>query len=284
MKEYIFIDQEKCIGCKMCNEVCTRKLFNFNNKKASSTATWDNCMRCNLCVAICPTEAVSCDSKVKPIPYSKEKMSVNSDNLLSLMQYRRTMRKYTGEQVRKEDLEKVIKAAEAAPKGNNRNCFRYIIIQENVEEYRKAFMKALKDLAATLPPDSKLISANTPEERETKRKRMGAFYDDYMEKGVDKLTFKAPCLVIILANKDMGGRPLWDSGITSAYMELEATSLGMGLCYLGFAMSALENNKELQEKLGMKENEMPAAIFTLGYPGFKYLRTAPREAADVKML
>ena len=281
MGSYIDIDASRCIGCRQCREVCTRKLFSFIDCIAVAHTTTDNCMKCNLCVAICPTEAIKCELDIPPITYNKATMSVDPDRLLGMIKYRRSMRRFADKRIPKSIMDSIIEAADYAPKGNNRDLFRFIIIQDKIEEYRETFMKELKIIAQSLPDNSKLISARTEEERNAKRVRMGAFYDTYKSTGEDNLTFKAPCLVIILANKSMGGRPLWDSGITSAYMELEATSLGLGSCYLGFAMTALENSHFLQQKIGMQDWEIPASIMAFGYPNFCYKRTAPRKKTVV---
>ncbi len=275
MEKVILVDESKCTGCGLCNEVCTRKLFKYDGV-AKIDANKVNCMMCNQCVAICPVGALSAAEGDEPIEYNKETMSVNPENMLGMIKFRRSTRAFLDKKVEKEKIQRILDAGTYAPTGNNRALLRYVVLDENVKEFREAFLYELKRVAEQLPPGSPLISAPTDEQREAKRQRMMRFYDIYQEKGEDKLSFSAPCMVIMLADKAQGGRPLWDSGIASGYMELQAVSEGLGLCYLGFSMTALENSKELQEKIGMKENEMPAGIFVVGYPKYKYRRTAPR--------
>lgn len=275
MAKVIFIDENKCTGCKLCGEACSRSLFSYDGV-AKVDANEINCMQCNQCVAICPTGAISAAAGDEPIEYNKEKMTVNPENMLGLIKFRRSTRAFLDKKIEREKIERVLEAAKYAPTGNNRALLRYLVFDDKIEEYREAFLKELKQVAIELPAGSPLISAPTDEQREAKRQRMMRFYDSYKEEGKDKLTFLAPCMIIMLADKTQGGRPLWDSGIASAYMELQAVAEGLGVCYLGFAMTALENSKKLQEMIGMKDNEMPAGILVMGYPKYKYQRTAPR--------
>lgn len=55
------LDQEKCIGCGICSNVCPHSLFNIENKKAV-ILDHNGCMECGACALNCPVEAVT----VKP--------------------------------------------------------------------------------------------------------------------------------------------------------------------------------------------------------------------------
>ena len=51
------LDQEKCIGCGMCNTVCPHSVFVIEKKKAQ-IVDLDGCMECGGCANNCPTEAL----------------------------------------------------------------------------------------------------------------------------------------------------------------------------------------------------------------------------------
>ncbi|MHA1757100.1 MAG: 4Fe-4S dicluster domain-containing protein [Promethearchaeota archaeon] len=50
----ITLDREKCIGCKMCIEVCPRNLYSFNEiDKKVNLKNSEECINCNACVKRC---------------------------------------------------------------------------------------------------------------------------------------------------------------------------------------------------------------------------------------
>ena len=52
------LDQEKCIGCGMCEIVCPHTVFMVEKPKARINDL-DACMECGACAANCPTAAIS---------------------------------------------------------------------------------------------------------------------------------------------------------------------------------------------------------------------------------
>ena len=52
------LNQEKCIGCGMCIEVCPHNVFKMIEKKAVIDDK-DACMECGACSKNCPADAIS---------------------------------------------------------------------------------------------------------------------------------------------------------------------------------------------------------------------------------
>ena len=57
------LDQNKCVGCKMCLAVCPHDVFGMNNGYAM-LKNRDACMECGACATNCPTEAVTVNAGV----------------------------------------------------------------------------------------------------------------------------------------------------------------------------------------------------------------------------
>ena len=57
------LDQQRCIGCGMCIDVCPHAVFQLENKKARIVDR-DACMECGACAKNCPVTAISVQSGV----------------------------------------------------------------------------------------------------------------------------------------------------------------------------------------------------------------------------
>ena len=57
------LDEEKCIGCGMCQVVCPHAVLSVNNKHAGIESK-DACMECGACARNCPVEAVTVQAGV----------------------------------------------------------------------------------------------------------------------------------------------------------------------------------------------------------------------------
>jgi len=57
------LDQEACIGCGTCVEVCPHQVFALHGDKAEIVER-DACMECGACRTNCPAEAIRVDAGV----------------------------------------------------------------------------------------------------------------------------------------------------------------------------------------------------------------------------
>jgi len=51
------MENDKCIGCRMCVKVCPHQVFEMQDKKAV-IVNRDHCMECGACALNCPVEAL----------------------------------------------------------------------------------------------------------------------------------------------------------------------------------------------------------------------------------
>jgi NAD-dependent dihydropyrimidine dehydrogenase PreA subunit len=52
------LDEERCIGCGMCEIVCPHGVFAVADRKAT-VVDQDGCMECGACALNCPVEAIT---------------------------------------------------------------------------------------------------------------------------------------------------------------------------------------------------------------------------------
>ncbi len=57
------LDQNKCVGCGMCLEVCPHNVFILNKGKAQ-ISDLDSCMECGACLKNCAFSAITVSSGV----------------------------------------------------------------------------------------------------------------------------------------------------------------------------------------------------------------------------
>ena len=61
-------------------------------------------------------------------------------------------------------------------------------------------------------------------------------------------------------------------------------ALGLGTYFNGFAMLALQDNKEILDLLGLESSKSLTSCLVIGYPNVKYQRTVPRKDAVVNWI
>jgi len=71
MREWIYInggatltlDEERCIGCGLCQSVCPHAVFGMNHRHAEIRRR-AHCMECGACARNCPVEAIAVQAGV----------------------------------------------------------------------------------------------------------------------------------------------------------------------------------------------------------------------------
>jgi len=53
------VDNNKCTGCNVCVGICPVQAIKIENKKAVIS---EECVECGVCISQCPNEAISLDN------------------------------------------------------------------------------------------------------------------------------------------------------------------------------------------------------------------------------
>ena len=100
------------------------------------------------------------------------------------------------------------------------------------------------------------------------------------ENGVDVILRNAP--VIIVAHADKGHRAApFACTIALTYMELAATSMGLGCCWAGYFYAAATTFPAMSDALSLPEGKMSFGAMMLGYPKFQYHRLPLRNPPSI---
>ena len=122
----IMINSDKCIGCGLCSNVCAVHNIYINNKKASTKM--DSCIKCGQCSAICPQKAISIVDYEKEQIEKNDDISLNPDNVLNVIRFRRSIRKFKETQIPKEVIEQILEAGRLTHTAKNMQDVSFIVL------------------------------------------------------------------------------------------------------------------------------------------------------------
>lgn len=263
------IDKTKCIHCGLCIKDCSCSVLEFDEEKFPRVAKdgETRCMKCQHCLAVCPTGALSILGK-NPNNSEKIEPNHNPDNVLNLIQSRRSIRQFKQENVDKQTLKKLKDMLKWVPTGCNDHRLAFTFIEDinAIEQFKNLTYKKLKEIYAKKP---------FPKEA-TKLLR----FKDAVEAGKDPVFRNAPHMIVVSSPKDAPCADV-DPIIALSYFELYAQSLGIGTLWCGLAFYCLETSEELIKELKIPSDYKPQYCMLFGYPNVTYKRCI--QPADYKI-
>lgn len=267
------VNAEKCIGCGECVSDCFANDIELEDGSAKINNV--NCFKCGHCIAICPKNAVSTDEyNMEDVEeYSEDNFSIEANNLLNFIKFRRTIRQFTDQEVAEDKISKIIEAGRFTPTGSNQQDVSFTVVQDELPKFRSLILDSLKE-------QGEHILANlSPENRKFKKyaEMWIKMYQDFKENpnGKDNLFFNAPVVIVVTANSDVNG------SLASANMELMANALDLGVLFSGFTVRGAQDNQKIRKFLDVAENKEIVTTLVIGHPDVKYFRTVPRKKADI---
>lgn len=273
MKEQtkFIVDKTKCIKCGNCVNTCSGMVLEMGSDgfpfmKDFERYGWRGCWRCEHCLAVCPTGAISIFGK-KPedsLPMPNLNMGYEMQKLIST---RRSCRRYLKQNVDSKIIDEIFKTMYNAPTGGNSSSVEYTIIddKDRVEAIRKIAYQKMEQYA----------------KRHIYTHSFSDFYYSKMkqsEKTIrkdDLLFCGAPHLFI--AHEKCVGKWAEDSkincNIATAYFELLANAFGLGTIIMSYPAEVLEElAPEAREMLGIPKDHYMNLIVGFGYPEIRYHR------------
>lgn len=224
-------------------------------------------MQCQHCLAVCPTAALSIMG-VNPDTCVSFRDTPSYEQTDALVRNRRSVRQFKKENVSPDRLDKLIKTAANAPTGKNTRKVHLHIIDNlaDMDRFREMVISTLEryDAEGKLDEKWKFFSAMA------KAYRMGT---DIIFRG-------APHLVVATVPED-APCPDADGLITLSYLELTASSLGLGTVWLGYLMYILQFVPEVKNMLNIPENHRVSYAMLIGEPSVRYHRGVQRDEISV---
>ena len=228
----VVIDREKCIGCGLCAADCPAEKLTVTDGKAVYTP---ECIQCGHCVAVCPRAAVSIPEydMADVEEYNRETFTVDPENFLHAVKFRRSIRNYREKAISREVLERILEAGRYTATAKNRQACRFIVLQEELSAFREYLWGQLPELAEEMKKTAPHYSMMFKFMYRRRRK----------DPKDDPLFFNAPACIFIASDN------LLDGGLAAANIENMAVAEGAGVLYSGYIQRITEGWKPLKEWL-----------------------------------
>lgn len=261
---YFSVNRQTCTRCGLCVTDCPARIIAMSAEGLPAIAPEKEaaCYRCQHCLAICPTGAVSI---LGIDPRASQPLAGNTPapaQLEALIKGRRSVRFYREENLPPELLQHLLEVAWHAPTGINSRQVLFTVVddREKLATLRGEVMSGL----------ARLVRENALPERL-------AFFADFVrvweEKGQDIIFRNAPHLVIATAPERVAS-PQQDCLIALTYLELYAQACGVGTVWDGLAKWTINDLlPEFRDRLGIPADHVFGYAMAFGWPAHSYART-----------
>ena len=152
-------------------------------------------------------------------------------NLLEILKKRKSIRKYTDEQIPEETITQIIEAGKLAPSGRNKKPVNLIVVRDK---------ESLEYLSNTRSHGSQLFAG-------------------------------ANAAIVVTGDSELSDTWIEDCSIAMIIMQLQATELGVGNCWVQVRGRMLEETNEVTEDLIKAKLDIPdhfsvECMLALGMP------------------
>lgn len=256
--KHLIIDENKCIGCGLCKQVCIRDNIEIIDKKAVDVES--NCFDCGQCSTLCPTNAITIkaysDQMDRIEEYDPDNIPVSYDELLQFYKQRRTCRWFKDEKISHQTIEMLTEAAYYSPNRQNIQDVEFVLVDEKLDEFIDHVYNIIK----------------AKEDEFFRIKQVGDYLrDENRNPKRHPLLWESKQLLLAFSeNKN-------DAIIAMTRLELLAYTLGLGGFYSLFIGMAeeIDNDKLMEFFPEIDSNKHMYAAFVIGIPRVKYRRTRP---------
>lgn len=233
-------------------------------------ASLDQCNACGHCSAICPTNAVTSPKCGGERAQSfLDVPDMNFDAAKKFLLSCRSMRRFKQEPVKKEDVLAILDVARRAPTASNIQGVTWAVLSGK--------KKAEEFTALTMEWFDKVVRYDA---EFSARYNVDALLERYRS-GYDTILRGAPNAAFAVTDKSA---TIWgpiDGSIAVTYFCLAAHAMGVGSCWGGFALRAIQHYQPLRDLMGLNDNEAVQGVAFFGYPELEYRALPPRKPLRV---
>jgi ferredoxin len=289
----ITIVEEKCILCGKCIEVCKDfSLEIIDNKVVTASNPLFGCIGCGHCMAICPEGAIQIKGRETDIQdlfvLPDASLSSSYDQLMALLERRRSIREFAEKEVSADIIEKIVNAAKTSPMGLPPSDVNVLILgsKSAVRGFGMDFCEYLNNMQWFV--SKWFLTLMRPfwgkandEMFKGFIRPMFKFFTKKRDEGINMVTYDAPLAMYFY------GSPYSDPAdpiIAATVAMYAAESLGLGTCMIGSVHPLIQNGKkarQFRDKYKIKYTSREGLIVLFGYPTVEYQKGVRRTFASV---
>lgn len=283
------VDPARCTRCARCTEICpTGTLQLTDGRVDAAKRMFMGCIGCGQCMAVCPSEALEVRGRrfspadVVPMPGAG---LPSPDQFDALLLSRRSVRKFTAQEVDRAVVDRILDMSSTAPMGIPPTEVGVLVFhgRDRVRAFAADAADAFKRVSAGLSPLMLTLmrpfigKANAQVLREFVRPLFAVILSEW-EAGRDRICYDAP-LALLFHNVSSGDAA--DDHIAATYAMLAAQSFGLGSCLLGTTVG-LNHDKAFRAKYAIPSGNKIGLGLVAGYPAVRFERGIRRQWAEVR--
>jgi ferredoxin len=283
------VDAATCTTCGLCVAACPDQVLTLTNGKiAVGSGMFLGCIACGHCVAVCPTKSIHVTGRGMTADDAFElppvEQRATADQLEALLQARRSIRRFTNQEIDRHTIDRILAMTATAPMGIPPHDVGVIVFhgRDRVQTFAKDACEAFQAMRWYFHPV--MLALMRPmlgkENYRAMRDFVRPLLDTLVRKrreGTDWFTYDAPAA--LLFHHGPMADPA-DCHIAATYAMLAAESLGLGSCMLG-TTAGLNYAKPFQRKYGIPPKNKIGLAVVLGHSAEQFRHGVRRRLASV---
>jgi nitroreductase/NAD-dependent dihydropyrimidine dehydrogenase PreA subunit len=283
------IDFATCTGCGRCVQVCGDQVLELEDgKPKAGDGVFLGCIGCGQCVAACSTGSIRVSGRGMT-PDDRIELAPNfhratADQFEALLKARRSIRKFTKDEIDRATIDRILEMTSAAPMGIPPSEVGVVVLlgPGRVQAFAEDACAEFGRMARFLNPV--VLGLMRPFLGKEGHKAMRGFVRPLLQMliwkravGEDWFTYDAPAAMLFHSGPTADPA---DCPIAATYAMLAAESLGLGTCLLG-TTAALDRSKRFKKKYGIPPQNKIGLALVLGHPVLKFRYGVQRRLASV---